>query len=308
MLSFVGNQKQYELFENGGSDVLRIILFLATNMAILVLLGIVMSVLGIDSRSTSGLLVMAGMFGMGGSFISLAMSKWIARKSTGARVIEQPANPTEKWLMDTVARMAKDAEIGMPEVAVYQSPDLNAFATGMNKNNALVAVSTGLLQNMNRDEVEAVLAHEITHVACGDMVTLSLIQGVLNTFVIFLSRIAANILDNVLGGEEDGGGLGFMGYMAVTIVLEMVLGLFASIIVMWFSRKREFTADKGAAYLTSSAKMVGALRRLQAHHEPSHLPEQVAAFGIRPREGGLASLFRSHPPLEERIAALERLS
>lgn len=287
--------------------MLRIILFLATNMAILILLGIVMTVFGIDSRSTTGLLFMAGLFGMGGSFISLAMSKWIAKKSTGAQVIEIPSNPTEQWLYDTVKRMAEKAEIGMPEVAIYNSPDMNAFATGMNKNSALVAVSTGLLQNMAKDEVEAVLAHEITHVACGDMVTLSLIQGVLNTFVIFLSRMAANVINNFLSSDEEGGGLGFMGYMAVTIVLELILGLFASIIVMWFSRKREFTADKGAAYLTGKEKMVSALRRLQAHHEPSHLPDQVAAFGIRPKQGGLASLFRSHPPIEDRIAALEKL-
>jgi heat shock protein HtpX len=287
--------------------VLRIVLFLGTNLAILVLLGIVMSVLGIDSRSTSGLLVMAAIFGMGGSFISLAMSKWIAKKSTGAHVIEQPSNPTEKWLYDTVARMAQQAEIGMPEVAIYDSPDMNAFATGMKKNDALVAVSTGLLQNMSRDEVEAVLAHEITHVACGDMVTMSLIQGVLNTFVILLSRMAANVISNFLSDDEEGGGLGFFGYMAVTIVLEIFFGLFASLIVMWFSRRREFTADRGAAYLTGKDKMVSALRRLQAHHEPSHLPEQVAAFGIRPKQGGLSMLFRSHPPLEDRIAALQQL-
>ncbi len=287
--------------------MLRIILFLATNMAILVLLGIVMSLLGVDSRSTSGLLVMAAMFGMGGSFLSLALSKWIAKKSTGAQVITEPSNPTEQWLYDTVRRMAEQAEIGMPEVAIYNSADMNAFATGMKKHNALVAVSTGLLQNMSKDEAEAVLAHEITHVACGDMVTLSLIQGVLNTFVIFLSRIAANIINNFLSGDEEGEGLGFFGYIAVTIVLEIVLGLFASIIVMWFSRKREFTADKGAAYLTSKEKMVGALRRLQAHHEPSHLPDQVAAFGIRPKKGGMANFFRSHPPLDDRIAALQKL-
>lgn len=287
--------------------MLRIVLFLATNLAILVLLGIVMSVLGIDTRSTGGLLIMAGMFGMGGSFISLALSKWIAKKSTGAHVIETPSNPTEQWLYDTVERMAKEAEIGMPEVAVYNSPDMNAFATGMKKHDALVAVSTGLLQNMSKDEVEAVLAHEITHVACGDMVTLSLIQGVLNTFVIFLSRLAANVISSFLSGDEEGEGLGFFGYMAVVIVLEITLGLFASVIVMWFSRKREFTADKGAAYLTSKEKMVGALRRLQSHHEPSHLPDQVAAFGIRPKKGGLADLFRSHPPLEQRIEALQKL-
>jgi heat shock protein HtpX len=287
--------------------VLRIILFLATNMAILVLLGIVMSLLGVDSRSTSGLLLMAAMFGMGGSFLSLALSKWIAKKSTGAQVITEPSNQTEQWLYDTVRRMAEQAEIGMPEVAIYNSADMNAFATGMKKHNALVAVSTGLLQNMSKDEAEAVLAHEITHVACGDMVTLSLIQGVLNTFVIFLSRIAANIISNFLSGDEEGEGLGFFGYMAVVIVLEIVLGLFASIIVMWFSRRREFTADKGAAYLTSKEKMVGALRRLQAHHEPSHLPDQVAAFGIRPKKGGMANFFRSHPPLDDRIAALQKL-
>jgi heat shock protein HtpX len=203
--------------------------------------------------------------------------------------------------------MAQQAEIGMPEVAIYDSPDMNAFATGMKKNSALVAVSTGLLQNMSRDEAEAVLAHEVSHVACGDMVTLTLIQGVLNTFVIFLSRMAANVISSSLSRDDEGGGLGFMGYMAVTIVLEIVLGIFASMIVMWFSRRREYTADRGAAYLTSKEKMVKALQRLQAHHEPSHLPDQVAAFGIRPKEGGMAMLFRSHPPLEDRIAALRKL-
>lgn len=287
--------------------MLRIVLFLATNLAILVLLGIVMSILGVDSRSTSGLLVMAGVFGMGGSFISLAMSKWIAKRSTGAHVIVQPSNPTEQWLYDTIGRMAKEAEIGMPEVAVYDSPDMNAFATGMKKDDALVAVSTGLLKNMSKDEVEAVLAHEITHVACGDMVTLTLIQGVVNTFVIFLSRMAANVINNFLSSDEEGEGLGFFGYMAVTIVLELVLGFFASMIVMWFSRRREFVADRGAAYLVGKEKMVSALRRLQLSHEPSHLPEQVAAFGIRPKQGGLAELLRSHPPLEQRIAALQNL-
>ena len=275
-------------------------------MAIIVLLGMVMSILGVDSRTTSGLLVMAAIFGMGGSFISLAISKWIAKKSTGARVIVNPTNPTEQWLYDTVRRMAAQAEIGMPEVAIYDSPDMNAFATGMKKNDALVAVSTGLLQNMSKDEVEAVLAHEITHVACGDMVTMALIQGVLNTFVILLSRLAANVINNFLSNDEEGEGLGFFGYMAVTIVLEIVLGLFASMIVMWFSRKREYTADQGAAYLTSKEKMVSALRRLQAHEEPSHLPDQVAAFGIRPKTGGMTVLFRSHPPLEDRIKALQR--
>lgn len=286
---------------------MRILLYLATNLAILVLLGIVMSVLGIDSRSLSGLLIMAALFGMGGSFISLAMSKWIAKKSTGAQVIEQPRNQSEQWLLSTVRRQAELAGIGMPEVAVYNSPDMNAFATGMKRNSALVAVSTGLLQNMSSDEVEAVLAHEISHVANGDMVTLSLIQGVLNTFVIFLSRLVAGVIDNFLRQDEDGGGLGFLGYIAVTIVLELVLGLFASLIVMWFSRRREFRADSGAAQLAGRQKMINALRRLQAHHEPSRLPDQVSAFGIRPKEGGLAALFRSHPPLDQRIHALQNM-
>lgn len=286
--------------------MMRIGLYLATNLAILILLGFVMTLLGIDSRSTSGLLVMAALFGMGGSFISLAMSKWIAKISTGAHVIEQPRNSTEQWLVDTVRRQAQAAEIGMPEVAIYESPDINAFATGMKKDDALVAVSTGLLQNMSRDEAEAVLAHEVSHIACGDMVTMALIQGVLNTFVIFLSRVAAQLIDTFLSRDDEGGGLGFLGYMAVTIVLEIVFGLLASIVVMWFSRKREFRADSGAAYLAGKDKMIAALRRLQAHHEPSHLPDQVAAFGIRPKEGGFASLFRSHPPLEQRIAALQQ--
>ena len=286
--------------------MIRIGLYLATNLAILVLLGFVMTILGVDSRSTLGLLVMAGLFGMGGSFISLALSKWIAKKSTGAYVIEQPRNQTEQWLVDTVRRQAQAAEIGMPEVAIYDSPDMNAFATGMRKDDALVAVSTGLLQNMAKGEIEAVLAHEISHVACGDMVTLALILGVLNTFVIFLSRMAANIINNFLSSDEDGGGLGFFGYMAVTMILELAFGLLASLIVMWFSRKREFRADSGAAYLEGREKMIAALRRLQGHHEPSHLPDQVAAFGIRPKAGGMASLFRSHPPLDERIAALQQ--
>lgn len=287
--------------------MLRIFLFLATNLAILVLLGIILTIFGLDTRSTGGLLVMAAVFGLGGSFISLALSKWIAKKSTGARVIDAPANPTEKWLLATVEDMAKEAQIGMPEVAIYNSPEMNAFATGMNKNNALVAVSTGLLENMSQDEVEAVVAHEITHIACGDMVTLSLIQGVLNTFVIFLSRLAANAINTFMSDEEGEGGLGFFGYIAVTIFLEICLGFFASLIVMWFSRRREFVADKGAAYLRGKDKMIRALQRLQAHHFPSQLPEQVAAFGIRPKEGTIALILKSHPPIEARIEALQKL-
>lgn len=286
---------------------MRILLYLATNLAILVLLGIVMSFLGIDTTQTSGLLFFAAIFGMGGSLISLAMSKWIAKRATKARVIDQPQNQAEQWLVETVKRQAEMAGIGMPEVAVYDAPEMNAFATGMKRDDALVAVSTGLLHNMGKDEVEAVLAHEVSHVANGDMVTLALIQGVLNTFVIFLSRMVAGIIDNVLRSDRDGGGLGFLGYMGVTIVLELVLGLFASIIVMWFSRKREFRADSGAATLAGRQKMIDALKALQANHEPSKLPDQMAAFGIRPKKGGLSSLFRSHPPLEDRIAALQNL-
>lgn len=286
--------------------MMRIVLYVATNLAILVLLGVVMSLLGLDTGSTTGLLVFAALFGMGGSFISLAMSKWIAKKATGAQVIEQPSNRAEQWLIGTVQKQAKLAGIDMPEVAIYNSPSLNAFATGMKKNDALVAVSSGLLQNMDRDEVEAVLAHEVSHVANGDMVTLALIQGVLNTFVIFLSRLVANVISSVLSEDEEGG-LGFMGYIAVTIVLEIILGLFASIIVMWFSRKREFRADSGSASIAGREKMINALRRLQGHQEPSKLPDQMAAFGIRSKEGGLTGLFRSHPPIEARIRALQHM-
>jgi heat shock protein HtpX len=280
----------------------RILLFLATNLAILLLLGLVLSLFGLDGRSTGGALVIAAIFGMGGSFISLALSKWIAKRSTGARVLEKPVTPTERWLVDTVQRQAREAGIGMPEVAVYESPEINAFATGMNRNQALVAVSTGLLSSMSRDEAEAVLGHEVSHVANGDMITLALIQGVLNTFVIFISRLVANAIDTFLHSNSDEGEEG--GFMAVTFVLELVLGLLASLIVMWFSRQREFRADRGGAALAGRKKMIAALERLKAAHEPSHLPDQMAAFGIRAREGGLAGLLMSHPPLEQRIAAL----
>lgn len=285
----------------------RIVLFLATNLAIIIVLSVVLSILGVDSRSTTGLLIFAAVFGMGGSFISLAMSKWIAKSSTGAQVIERPANATESWLLDTVRQQARQAGIGMPEVAIYDSPDINAFATGMKRDNALVAVSTGLLQSMHPDEAEAVLGHEVSHVANGDMITLTLIQGVLNTFVIFLARMAAGVIDSVLRGNDEEGGLGFLGYMAVTIVLEIALGILASIIVMWFSRKREFRADEGGARLAGQEKMVAALERLRMVHEPSHLPDQMAAFGIQGKASGLARLFMSHPPLEERIEALKTL-
>ncbi len=285
----------------------RILLFLTTNLAILVILSIVVSLLGLNSDSTIGLLIIAAIFGMGGSFLSLAMSKWIAKRATGAEVIDSPRDHTETWLLQTVEYQARQAGIGVPEVAVYPSPEINAFATGMNRDKALVAVSTGLLENMERDEAEAVLGHEVSHVANGDMVTLALIQGVLNTFVILIARLVANLISAFLSrdDEEGEGGLSWLSYMAVTIALELVLGILASIIVMWFSRQREFRADAGGANLAGRHKMIAALRRLQQLHEPSQLPDQMAAFGINGKQGGLAKLFMSHPPLEARIAALE---
>ena len=282
----------------------RVLLFLATNLAVILVLSLVLNIvfsfLGVDRSGIGGLLVFAAVFGFGGSFISLAMSKWMAKRSTGAVVIEQPRNATEQWLMNTVARQAKAAGIGMPEVAIYDSPEMNAFATGMNRNNALVAVSTGLLRNMREDEVEAVLAHEVSHVANGDMVTLTLIQGVVNTFVIFLARLVAGMLNNNGNNNNQGGGFA---YYATVMVLEMVFGVLASIIVMWFSRQREYRADAGAAKLEGSpTKMIAALERLKHNHE-SRLEGSMMAFGIA---GGAtkSELFLSHPPLEKRIAAL----
>jgi heat shock protein HtpX len=277
----------------------RILLFLATNLAILMVLGVVLSIalpaLGIDSQSTSGLLVVSAVFGMGGSFISLAMSKWIAKRSVGATVIEQPRGSEEAWLLDTVKRQADQAGIGMPEVAVYNSPEINAFATGMNKNNALVAVSTGLLQSMTRDEAEAVLGHEVSHVANGDMVTLTLIQGVLNTFVFFFARIAASAISR---GSDNR-----FAYFMTVMFFQFVFGILASIIVMWFSRVREFRADEGGANLAGKQKMIAALERLQGNQQESQLDGQLTAFGISGKKS-MAALFMSHPPLERRIAAL----
>lgn len=282
----------------------RIGLWIATNIAIVVMLSIVlnivMSVLGIELRSTAGIFVIALVFGMGGSVISLLLSKKMAKWSTKATVIDQPQSNTEAWLVDTVARLAKQANIGMPEVAIYQSNDINAFATGANRNNALVAVSTGLLNSMEVDEAEAVLAHEVAHIANGDMITLTLLQGVLNTFVIFAARIVANIIDNFLSGDEEEGGLGFFGYIAVTIVLEIAFGLLASIVVKWYSRRREFAADAGSAALVGKEKMIAALERLQ-NSQPSKLQGELVAFGIM---GNTKELFASHPRLDDRIAAL----
>ncbi|MCD0278932.1 protease HtpX [Xanthomonas melonis] len=281
----------------------RIFLFLLTNLAVLILAGIVMSVLGVNSAQMGGLLVTAAIFGFGGSFMSLLLSKFLAKRSTGAQVITEPRTPTERWLLQTVRRQAEAAGIGMPEVAVYEGPEINAFATGANRNNALVAVSTGLLQNMSQDEAEAVLGHEIAHVANGDMVTMALLQGVLNTFVIVLARVVGGIIDSALAGNREGG-RGFA-YYAIVFVLEMVFGLFATMIAMWFSRRREFRADAGGAQLAGRSKMIAALERLSLNHGQSTLPSQVQAFGISGGVGdGLRRLFLSHPPLTERIAAL----
>lgn len=286
----------------------RVFLFLATNLAVMLVLSVVASLLGVNRWLTANglnfeaLLAFAALFGFGGSFISLLMSKWIAKMSTGAQVITQPRNSMEMWLMQTVERQARAAGIGMPEVAVFDAPEPNAFATGANKNNALVAVSTGLLRHMNQDEVEAVLGHEISHIANGDMVTLSLIQGVVNTFVIFLARVVGYVIDQAVfkrGSDDRSPG---MGYMFTVMILEMLFGVLASMIVAWFSRQREFRADAGGAYLAGKRKMISALQRLQAAQGHSSLPQQVSAFGITP---GAAKLFSTHPPLEQRIAALQ---
>jgi len=285
----------------------RIFLLVVTNFAVLAVLSVTMQLLGVDRMleqdtglNLQGLLLMAAIFGFGGSFISLAISKWMAKMATGAQVIEVPSNTTERWLVDTVKRQAEKAGIGMPDVAIYDAPEINAFATGWNRNDALVAVSSGLLQNMSREEAEAVLGHEISHVANGDMVTLTLIQGVLNTFVIFLSRVVGFIVDRVLLKNERGYGVGFM---VTTFVAQIVLGILASIIVMWFSRWREFRADAGGAALAGRDKMIAALERLKLNQEQSQLPAQISAFGIS-GGGGWMRLLMSHPPLDERIAAL----
>ena len=287
--------------------MMRIALFLATNLAVLVLLGVVLFVLesffGIRLGDNGQLLLMAGIFGFGGSIISLLLSKWTALKFTGAQVIKEPRNEGEKWLLDTVRRQAEAARIGIPDVAVYDAPEINAFATGANKNKALVAVSTGLLRSMERDEIEAVLAHEISHVANGDMVTMALVQGVMNTFVIFLARVVGRIVDSYISGNREGGGIA---YFFIVMVLQIVFGLLASIVTMWFSRRREFRADAGGATLASRQKMISALERLAQSYGQTTLPEQVRAFGISGHVAhGFKRLFMTHPPLAERIAALK---
>ncbi|MGB0893571.1 MAG: protease HtpX [Parashewanella sp.] len=284
----------------------RVFLLIATNLAILLVASVVMSLLGINPSTMSGLLVLAAFMGFGGSFVSLLMSKWMAKKTMGCEVITNPRDDDERWLLETVSRQSKQAGINMPEVAIYHSPELNAFATGPSKNNSLVAVSSGLLHGMTRDEVEGVLAHEVSHVANGDMVTLTLIQGVVNTFVIFAARAIARAIDTfVSSNDEEGEGLGMFAYMAVVFVLDLVLGILASTIVAYFSRIREYRADAGAAKLSSPSKMIAALERLRQGPESTALPSQMAAFGINGKKS-MAEFFMSHPPLEKRIEALKK--
>ena len=287
----------------------RIMLFVLTNLAVLLVINITLRLLGVDrvldesgGINFNALLVLSMVIGFSGSIISLLISKWSAKRMVGAQVITNPIDPTERWLLQTVTRQAQAAGIGMPEVAIYDAPDVNAFATGWNRNNALVAVSTGLLHNMSRDEVEAVLGHEISHVANGDMVTLALIQGVVNTFVIFFAKLFGIMVDRVLLKNDGRNGPGIGAFVA-EIVAQLVLGVLASIIVRWFSRQREFRADAGGASLAGRNKMIAALEKLKGNHEQATLPEKMAAFGI---SGGssFSRLFMTHPPLDERIAAL----
>lgn len=291
----------------------RVVLFVLTNLAIITVLSITMSLFGVDGMldqqgigiDVKGLLVIAAVIGFGGSIFSLLISKWSAKRMTGARVISHPENAEQIWLVETVRRQAGLAGIGMPEVAIYDSPDVNAFATGASRNNALVAVSSGLLQNMTRDEAEAVLGHEISHVANGDMITLTLIQGVVNTFVIFLSRVIGYLVDRVVFKVQRGHGPAFW---ITTIIAQLVLGVLASVIVAWFSRQREFSADAGGAQLAGRQKMIAALERLHMQHSSVPLPDQLAAFGITSgMMQGWKTLFMSHPPLQERIAALKAM-
>jgi heat shock protein HtpX len=288
----------------------RILLFLATNLAVVVLLGIVLRLIGFEGildangvdLNLGALLVFAAVFGFAGSFISLAMSKWTAKRMMGVRVITQPSNAAEQWLVGTVSRQAQAAGIGMPEVGIFDSPEPNAFATGARRDASLVAVSTGLLASMNQQEAEAVLAHEVSHVANGDMVTLTLIQGVVNTFVIFFARIVGHVVDRVIFKTEEGHGPAFW---VTTIIAEIVFGLIATVIVMHFSRQREFRADAGGAKLAGRQAMISALERLSQRHA-GPLPDKMAAFGIAGGgAAGLKKLFMTHPPLEERIAALK---
>ncbi|MDA1343403.1 MAG: protease HtpX [Methyloglobulus sp.] len=288
--------------------MMRILLFLATNVAVMIIISILFSLLGLNSYVSAqglnlgSLLMVSAVIGVTGSVISLAMSKTMAKNSMGVQIIKQPQNQTEKWLIDIVTKQAQQAGIGMPEVGIFQAPVANAFATGMNKNSALVAVSTGLLQSMTPDEVEAVVGHEITHVANGDMITMALMQGVLNTFVYFFASIIGYVVDRALSDDNERSGVG-MGYYMTQMIAQLALGFLASMLVCWFSRYREFHADAGGANLAGREKMIGALRALQRGHEAEELPGQFAAFGIN--GGGIQKLFMTHPPIEERIAALQ---
>lgn len=286
--------------------MMRIALFLLTNLAVMVVFGIVLSLTGIRSSSAAGLMIMASLFGFCGAFVSLLMSKSMALRSVGGEVIEQPSNETERWLLTTVRQQAQQANIAMPQVALYHAPDINAFATGARRDASLVAVSTGLLQNMNRDEAEAVIAHEISHIANGDMVTMTLIQGVVNTFVIFVSRILAQLAAGFMSSDRDEGESGngnSLVYFAVSMVLELVFGVLASIITLWFSRHREFHADAGSAKLVGREKMIAALQRLKTSHEPQEASSMMA-FCINGCNKTFSELFMSHPPLDKRIKAL----
>lgn len=283
--------------------MMRILLFLATNLAVLVVFNIILSLTGIRSQDAMGLLILAALFGFSGSLISLFMSKFMALRAVGAEVIKQPKNEAERWVMQTVHSQAQRAGLPKPDVAIYHSNDVNAFATGSSKNNSLVAVSTALLTQMTRDEAEAVLAHEVAHIKNGDMVTMTLLQGVLNTFVIFISRLIAKAAASNRDGETNSGT-----YVLISFVLEIVFGVLASIIAMWFSRYREFRADAGSAELVGKQKMIAALQRLKSLHEPQEMEGQLAAFAINgKRGGGLKELFMSHPPLDKRIEALKNL-
>jgi heat shock protein HtpX len=293
-----------------GLTMIRIFLFLATNIAIMVVISVIFSLFGLagtlDAQGINldlnALLVMSAIIGMTGSVISLVMSKWTAKQAMGVQVIEHPQNQSEQRLLTSVAKLAQQAGIGMPEVGIFQAPEVNAFATGMNRNNALIAVSTGLLQRMSNDEIEAVLGHEMTHIANGDMVTMALMQGVVNTFVYFFASIIGHVVDRVILQNERNHGVG---YFIAQMVAQIALGFLASMLVMWFSRYREFKADAGSAKLTGREKMISALRALQREYEPQELPGQLAAFGIN--GSNVQKLFMSHPPLEERIAALQNI-
>ncbi|MBG5948148.1 protease HtpX [Proteus terrae] len=285
--------------------MMRIALFLLTNLAVMFVFGIILSLTGIQGRSVQGLMIMAGLFGFGGAFISLLMSKWMALRSVGGQVIESPTSEVERWLLDTVRRQSEQVGIKMPQVAIYDAPDINAFATGARRDASLVAVSTGLLASMSRDEAEAVIAHEISHVANGDMITMTLLQGVVNTFVIFISRIIAQFVANFISNDEESessNGNPWV-YMGVSMVLEIVFGILASIITMWFSRYREFHADAGSAKLVGREKMIAALQRLKTSYEPQE-ESSMMAFCINGRNKSFSELFLSHPPLDKRIEAL----